>query len=159
MKYLFIGICILLLISPVIGAINITVDSVSDNHITWSWNATITKLAIDGYTINDADLSSNTFTLSGLESGTNHTIKIYNGSESGVNRTTTTDNFNFYVALVLGILCVITSYLYSRFIGFIGLMFGALLTMMSFSMDSFALLAGTVIAIASITAVFWGRGS
>lgn len=123
-----------------------------------------TGATFDGVEIAGFDLlHSLNYTVSELEPNTTHEFCIYKDLYNCEKGTTQKDdlniNLNFYIALLIGIICVICATLINRMIGFIGFMMGAYLTMVSFdTMDGFALVAGNLIAIASIMAVFWGKG-
>ncbi len=80
-----------LLAIPVSATIPITVPDSSQSYITWSWPAGmgITNESIDGVTVCGFDPYATSFTLSGLNPNEQHTIVLYNATDSGTNTTST----------------------------------------------------------------------
>lgn len=97
--------CLLILISvltiPVSAAIPITVSSVSQDYITWSWPAgtVITSETIDGFLVCNYDPSATTLTLSDLNPNEQHTIKITSATDIGTSTATTLPDTTVYAGL------------------------------------------------------------
>ena len=91
-------IVIALLAIPVSADIAITVQNSSQNYITWSWPAGmgITNESIDGVTVCGFDSYATSFTLSGLNPGEQHTIVLYNATDSGTSTATTGSDTSVY---------------------------------------------------------------
>jgi hypothetical protein len=91
-------IALALLAIPVSADIQITVQNSSQNYITWSWPAGmgITNESIDGVTVCGFDSYATSFTLSGLNPGEQHTIVLYNATDSGTNTATTGPDTSVY---------------------------------------------------------------
>ena len=122
MKKLFIlliGICLLISLSSALS--NVTPVNVGSTFIQWVWDGSATNVSIDGLIVCDADLSNNTFVLSGLFPNETHTIILHNGFIENESNTTTTlpkettsadlvwDFFYKYIALITGAVLIIAS--------------------------------------------------
>jgi hypothetical protein len=139
LNFLFVILIILSGICIVDGAINVTAIQVNQSVIVWQWNTglNVTALSIDGYTINNADKTSNQFILSDLLPNEKHTIKIYTDIESESNSATTLsssqsniyDIIYQYMFLIIGIILIFVGiytkrkepYLIAGLAAFIGL--------------------------------------
>lgn len=173
---LLIAICIIFLLTfmIIVNPVSATIDVygyATNSAIYFNWSdASVNSISVDGNFIENFDNKSLSYSVItyGEMYPINHTLKVYSATDSGmlsVQSITPKSIENdlwlhtpYYIALVLGFFSVITAMLFSRVIGFIGLAFGAYITMLSFYMDGFALITGIIIVIASIVAIFNGRG-
>lgn len=127
-----------------------------------------TAATFDGVIIEGFDVLHDTnYTASNLEPNTTHQFCIYKDLYNCAIGTTIPEhtegadffnNINFYAILILCILCIIAAAVFSRIIGFVALIFALIITMLSFQYEGFTLLIGVFLSIASITAIFWGKG-
>lgn len=88
-------------ISAVSATIPIAVQNSSQNYITWSWppGMDLTNESIDGLTVCGFDQYATSFTLSGLNPNEQHTIVIYNATDSGTNTAMTGSDTSVYAQI------------------------------------------------------------
>jgi hypothetical protein len=147
---------------------SVNVTQITKNSLTFSveykGDIRATGATFDGVEIEGFDLLHNlNYTVSNLEPNTTHQFCIYKDLYNCEIATTSSDNIvynlEYYIVLLIALIAIFIGVKASRFIGFISLICGAYLTMLSFSdMSGITLLSGIVIALASVFVIFSGKG-
>jgi hypothetical protein len=147
---------------------SVNVTQITKNSLTFSveykGDIRATGATFDGVEIEGFDLLHTlNYTVSGLEPNTTHQFCIYKDLYNCEIATTSPDNveynLEYYITLIIALIAIFIGVKASRFVGFISLICGAYLTMLSFSnLSGVTLLTGIVISLASVFVIFAGRG-
>lgn len=147
---------------------SVNVTQITKNSLTFSveykTGVRAAGATFDGVEIEGFDLLHNlNYTVSDLEPNTTHQFCIYKDLYNCEIATTSPDNIvynlEYYIVLLIALISIFIGVNASRFVGFISLICGAYLTMLSFSdMSGITLLSGIVIVLASVFVIFSGKG-
>ena len=149
------------------NAFPITVDSVGDSYIKWSWNTSekVINISVDGYEIRYFDTKADTFTLSGLYPLESHTLKVYTNNYSGISTANTSspikdnqdsvfDWLMIYIPFILGCICLYIGLKIEKFVAFGAFFCGFIMVIESTNISIISLWLGIILCFASIFVVF-----